>query len=359
MSEFKQNNLERQQTSLVITKAKQLPHGQFEAILSTDDLDRHGEHVSIKGIEIPKQIIKMYYNHETSGANLPIGKWLKVWKKDGKLWGHGEIDLEDDFAVKVYKKVLKGIIDSISIGFYPKEYDGETSTWTLSTLVEASVVAEPANVNAVITSKELGFSKEEFNTELKEKIAKAKEELFPDQAGTPPQEVVSDPATYNLTPPKQDEPAVTDTQDKQISVKRIVKGAVQDVLLTPKKWELMRDFYDIMYAFEEAYYNEDTEAADFNKLLTECISLLQSVVDGTYKQKNQGSDASGTTSNAELKTAIDVLKSKLGAVEATLNASTETPAIKQLIRVRIASKQVDKAAENLNRVIKVKLKETQ
>lgn len=169
--EFKQNTLERQATKLTVVKAKTLPHGQFEAVLSTDDLDRHGEHVSIKGMAIPKdQVIKMYYNHETAGMNLPIGKWLKVWKSDGKLMGLGEVDLEDDFAVKVYKKVLNGFIDSISVGFYPQEYDGETSTWTKSELVEASVVAEPANVNARITSKDLGFTQEEFTEALTVKL---------------------------------------------------------------------------------------------------------------------------------------------------------------------------------------------
>lgn len=191
---LKLNSLARQQAPLTIVKAKNQTYGQFEAVLSTEDLDRHGEIVSIKGLEIPKnQVIKMYYNHETSGGNLPIGKWLKVFKKDGKLMGLGEIDTEDEFAVKVYKKVLKGIIDSISIGFYPTEYDGETSTWTKSTLVEASVVAEPANVNAVITSKELGFTPDEFTTSLKVKLKEAEVEEITEPVETEP--IVEEPET--------------------------------------------------------------------------------------------------------------------------------------------------------------------
>lgn len=241
--EFKQDTLNREQTKLIITKAKTLPYGEFEAVLSTDDLDRHGERVSQSGIAIPKnQVIKMYYNHETSGANLPIGLWKKVWKKDGKLMGHGEIDTEDEFAVKVYKKVLKGIIDSISIGFYPTEFDGETSTWTKSTLVEASVVAEPANVNAVITSKDLGFTQEEFKHDLKEKLAETSREV-----------------------------GATDT---------------------------------------------------------------------------------------ELQTAVDDLNSRLGTVEKTLKEATENPAMKNLIKVRLALKQVGQSADKANQIIKIKLKET-
>lgn len=271
---FKQNSLERQQSHITVVKAKTLPHGQFEAVLSTEDLDRHGERVSIKGLEIPKnQVIKMYYNHETNGANLPIGKWLKVWKKDGVLMGLGEIDLEDDFAVKVYKKVLKGIIDSISVGFYPTEYDGDTSTWTKSTLVEASVVAEPANVNAVITSKELGFSQEEFKQSLKVKLKEAE--------------------------PEQEVPA------------------------------------------EEP----DQEEAE------EPVAEVEPV--------ESPSSESGASDLAELKSAIEDLNSRQGAVEAALQAAIENPAKKNVEKVRFVLKQVDQSVEKANRVIKVQLKETQ
>lgn len=240
---MKANELEQLQSKLYIEKSKAVNEGEIEAVLSTDDLDRHGEHVSIKGLVVPKdQVIKMYYNHETYGDKLPIGKWLRIWKANGKLMGHGVFDLEDSFAYKVYRKVQNGFIDSISIGFYPQEYDGETSTWTKSTLVEASVVAEPANTNAVITSKELGFTQEEFKKELKEKLA------------------------------------------------------------------------------------ENTESS------------------------------TAGAGDTEIKAALESLKSRVDAVEDTLKASTEGSAIKQLIKVRMAAKQVDIAAGELNKTLKVKLK---
>lgn len=250
--EYRQNTLERQQSRLVVIKAKQLDEGQFEAVLSTDDLDRHGERVSIKGLIIPKnQVIKMYYNHQTYGDHLPIGTWVKIWKtKEGKLMGRGEFDLEDDFAVKVYKKVLKGIIDSISIGFYPQEFDGEQMLWTKSELVEASVVAEPANVNAVVTSKELGFTPEEFTQSLKIRLKDVA------NSSEPP-----------ATPPIPDEP-------------------------------------------------EDDDA---------------------------------------ITKAVNILANRMGAVEQALKEATECPTKKKQIRLRVALKQVDHAAEQANRVLRVKL----
>lgn len=210
---LKQNQIEYIQTSFSVTKAKELPAGEFEAVLSTEDLDRHGEHVSIKGMLVPKRTIRMYFNHITWGERLPIGVWTKIWKsKDGKLMGRGKIDLVDEFEEKIDKKIRLGTLDSISIGFIPLEYDGQTDTWTKAELSEASVVNEPANPSAVVTQKQLGFTEEEFEKSLKVKLKEGKHddtEPFAGTPGTPPQAVVSDPATYNLSPPDQDEPVLT------------------------------------------------------------------------------------------------------------------------------------------------------
>jgi len=171
MTNLKANEVGNITTVITVSKKVQnLEEGQFEAVLSTADLDRHGEHVSITGLTVPKdQTLKMYYNHQTYGDAMPIGKWLRIWKQNGKLMGIGEIDLEDPFAVKIYKKILKGYIDSISIGFRALEFDGDNATWTKSTLVEASVVAEPANVAARVTQKELADFNEALKKSLKEK----------------------------------------------------------------------------------------------------------------------------------------------------------------------------------------------
>lgn len=330
---LKQDQLTHLSTQFSINKDASLPHGQFEAILSTETLDRHGEIVSIAGLEIPaNQVIKMYYNHQTSGDALPIGKWLKVWKQDGKLMGLGQIDLNDEFAALVYSKIQNGFIDSISIGFFPREYDGETSTWTKSTLAEASVVAEPANVDAKITAKQLGFTEEEFETKLKVRLAEIKQ---------------------------TDEP-------EQVEVKTIRKGAVMDVLVARDKCDYMEDFYEVIWAFEDAYYNPEVPSTDFGKLLTETVGILQTVADGTYQDPEDDNEDSEDDFDGdeivlpvEVLNALKTLKSKYGSLEAAVKATSEKPAMKQIIRVRMAGKEVDKASEDLNRVLKVTLKETQ
>lgn len=272
---MKQNNLERIQISKPVVKASKLPEGEIEADLSTQDLDRHGEKVSIKGIDIPKdQVIKMYYNHQTYGDALPIGKWDKIWKSGGVLKGRGVFDLEDPFAVKVYKKVKNGFIDSISIGFYPQEFDGESSTWTRSTLVEASVVAEPANVNARITSKALDFTEEEFTHAIKVKL-KGNNDLFVGEPGTPSKEEVSSNAPHKEVPPIPEETVI----------------------------------------------------------------------------------AEGDT-DTEVKSLIDELNSRVRALEELKAPDEKRSEKKQLIKIRVAAKQVDKASNELNKVLRIKLKET-
>ena len=229
MEIIKANTLTQVNSTFTVTKAKDLPEGQFEAVLSTEDLDRHGEIVSIKGLIIPKdQVIKMYYNHMTYGEALPIGKWLRIWKKNGVLMGLGEIDLEDDFAVKVGKKIKAGYLDSISIGFYPQEYDGESSVWTKSTLVEASVVAEPANVNAKITSKALGYTEEEFDKSFKVSLKAIKEE----EAVVEP--VVAEPIAeiedVVVAVPAAQEPVIEESTPEQMITAEIEKMTTQDEL---------------------------------------------------------------------------------------------------------------------------------
>lgn len=247
MEKLKQNELAHVQSQFTIDK-KEMSEGEFEAVLSTDSLDRHGEKVSIKGMVIPKRTIRMYFNHIKYGEMLPIGVWTRIWKtKDGVLMGRGKIDLVDDFERKIAAKIKSGTIDSISIGFVPKEWDTTTDTWTKSELSEASVVNEPANPEAVITQKS---EAEELDKSFKEKLEKTEES-------------------------------------------------------------------------EE--YNED-----------ERDEVMKSALE-----------------------AIEKLKSKVGALEDAAKAANDGQSMKELIKVRLAGKEVDKSAESINTILKIKLKEIQ
>lgn len=177
-----------------ITKGKKLPEGTFEAVIATDDLDRHGEHVSIKGMKIEKdRTYKVYYNHQTSGDSLPIGVYEKLWKRGNKLMGRFKLFTEEyDFAGLVARLIKAGGLDSMSVGFLPKEFDAETATWTASDFMEGSVVAEPANVQAIITSKSLDIDAKEFEAEAKKFIKLKSEDAEEAEEGPETEEEVEE-----------------------------------------------------------------------------------------------------------------------------------------------------------------------
>lgn len=158
---MEKDKLNKLATTFKVAANSDLPYGTIEAIIATEGLDRHNEHMSIKGIETPRKNYKAYYNHSYYGAkDLPIGIIEKLTKAKGQLIGRFKLAVtEYPFAEQIYKLVQGGYLDSISIGFIPKEWDENSQTWTRSEFVEASIVAEPANVEALITGK--GLSRED------------------------------------------------------------------------------------------------------------------------------------------------------------------------------------------------------
>lgn len=156
-----------------VNKADGLPYGTIEAIIATEDLDRHNEHMSIKGIETPRKNYKAYYNHKYNDSkDLPIGLIEKLTKKSGQLIGRIKLAVDVyPFADQIYKLVQGGYLDSMSIGFIPKEWDENSMTWTRSEFVEASIVAEPANVAALVTAKGLDQADADKFVELEKSFA--------------------------------------------------------------------------------------------------------------------------------------------------------------------------------------------
>lgn len=141
-------------------KVKDLGEGKLEAIVSTNDVDRHGEVVDIEGIDLSnyeKNPVVMWA-HDYSSP--PIGKTLEVRKeKIGKkmvLKTVMEFATEiSDLAKEVYSLYKGGFLNAFSIGFMPKETDGDT--YTKSELLEYSAVAIPANPNALLLAKAKGL----------------------------------------------------------------------------------------------------------------------------------------------------------------------------------------------------------
>lgn len=117
-------------------------------------------------VHFKKNPIVMWYHKRPTNWNskngsdepLPIGKAKKLWKEDGKLYAEIEFDQEDEFAVKIEKKLKGGFLNMCSPGLEPitvsdaAQYllPGQTrSTLVKSRLEEISIVDRGSNDNAL------------------------------------------------------------------------------------------------------------------------------------------------------------------------------------------------------------------
>lgn len=170
----------RRSLATLDSHTKDLGDGTVEVIVSTEAVDRHGEKISMKGLDLSKYNGTVLLGHDYNG--LPIGKSVYLKKtKDGKLISRTKFATDQyPLADTVYKLVRDGYMPDVSIGFIPKEYDPETDTWTKAEMIEYSHVTIGANPDAKVTGKalaEIGLKPDEFEAQIKsfEKLAKAKQ----------------------------------------------------------------------------------------------------------------------------------------------------------------------------------------
>ena len=138
-----------------IEKATKLSEGEVDFVVSTNDIDAHGERINVDGIDLKdfKKNPVVLWGHD--GFNLPIAKATKIWKQDGKLMARALFYLKDEFATKVYNYILDGFLNAVSIGGKIKEWGSDGMTISRLLMKEFSVVSVPANQNALVVNKSL------------------------------------------------------------------------------------------------------------------------------------------------------------------------------------------------------------
>lgn len=153
-------------------KAKGLNYGEFDAIISNSGLDSHGERIMLEGIDLSrvKQNAPMPWSHDYN--QLPLGSWTKFWKSNGNLMGRGRMDYDIyDFAHTAYKMILRGTLNSVSIGGlvpmggFSEGDDGELIIDKL-VMIEASLVMIGAHPEALIVSRSLGIDASELRKQF-------------------------------------------------------------------------------------------------------------------------------------------------------------------------------------------------
>ncbi len=101
---------------------------------------------------------RIWDDHNHDVEILPIGKTLKLWKEDGKLFADIEFDEEDEFAAKIAGKVDRGFLNMCSPGLEPITISDDAkyllpgqqrATVVKSELEEISIVDVGSNKNAL------------------------------------------------------------------------------------------------------------------------------------------------------------------------------------------------------------------
>lgn len=163
-----------------IKAGQTLPYGQVEFIVSNSATDRYGESIVMEGINTEKYMSNpvVLWGHDYNA--LPLGRTLRLRKDGGNLIALVQFDTDlSEFANTVYQQILRGTISAASIGGLVQSYglnEDNTTDWaTIAELemVEWSVVAVPANPEALVLSKAFGIEEQELKKQYIDFVASA------------------------------------------------------------------------------------------------------------------------------------------------------------------------------------------
>jgi HK97 family phage prohead protease len=155
------------------TLTKDLGNGSVECVVTTSAVDRYNESIDTAGIDTTHFMNNpvVLYGHDYSG--LPIGKTTKITQMKNKMKAQFQLAVDEyPFAATVYAMIKGGYLNAVSIGGRVKEWSEDYKTILQMEMVEFSVVAVPANPDAMITGKDfeaiVGKSFEEVGRELED-----------------------------------------------------------------------------------------------------------------------------------------------------------------------------------------------
>ena len=136
----------------------------YTFVISDESINSYGFRVLTDGIDLSlfkQNPIALWVHKRMWGLKeevLPIGRWENLRKEGTRLLGDLVFDEDDEFAVKLQKKVDKKIINMVSPGLRPSTWSddpkhlikGQTrATLVTSTLREVSLVDIGSNGNAL------------------------------------------------------------------------------------------------------------------------------------------------------------------------------------------------------------------
>jgi len=138
--------------------SKRLAYGQVEVIFSNDAVDRQGESIKLSGIDLTQikrnPTLLWAHNYERP----PIGRILDIGRRAGNGVAKLEFDYDiDEFSHTIYKKILRGSLNAVSIGGRVTQASKDGSTIEKLEMFELSVVPVGAHRDALVTAKSADY----------------------------------------------------------------------------------------------------------------------------------------------------------------------------------------------------------
>jgi HK97 family phage prohead protease len=171
--------------------------GTFEVVITSERLDRYNEVIKLDGWQLDdfleNPIVLWMHDHMQ-----PIGVATSLQKQDGKIIAQGKF-APNAKGQEVRQLYDAGIVKAASVGFIPKEQEGNLIT--KAELLEFSFVSVPANPDALALAMAKSFNINELVTKGIMFVEKDGEETVPE----------SDPAIDNAN---DNDPAANDNGEE-------------------------------------------------------------------------------------------------------------------------------------------------
>lgn len=258
------------------------------AIASTDVVDRHGERINQDGWDLKnfKANPVLLWGHDHTEIAVGNARNIHIERAGGtpRLVFTPDFHTATDKARALKTLYDEGRLNSFSVGFVPKEFDGKDAIYLKQELLEISAVNVPANPEARMLAYK-SLKKSGFNDKTIAEMGIKKTEAPKVDEEVKEEPIVEKEKTI-LEKIKLLYEGTDLSNEKYVEIFSEIRGAVQDEIDEDKMMEQksmnMRDIHEIFWAFCDVYYDEDTPVEDFEKLLTEMMSIMSQVVDGTY-----------------------------------------------------------------------------
>lgn len=151
-------------TLVAETKAIDADAGIYEAMISTEDVDRDSDVIRADGADIESYLKNpvVLFGHDYYSARSVVGRALEVERLSGTgvraRWQFAGPEVSEEAAL-VHRLWAGGFLNAVSIGFIPHEWRERTDEngeklrrgyeYTNWELLEFSIVPVPANQNAL------------------------------------------------------------------------------------------------------------------------------------------------------------------------------------------------------------------